>query len=259
LRVRSKVWYLASLALIVPAALSLPGSSLAGAAAKTLSVAATTPFRGTGVLLGKGQSATITATGQISYGSGNAACAGASITPNGCSAEEICPVHGACGALVGRIGDGKAFIVGEHKTVEGPGALSLGINDTADAFGDNSGAFHVTITVAPREEVAKVLRIYSGHLYVRRDGSDRVSALHVGEVIYVGDELLTTQDGRAALEFEIGGRVKVGPGATVTVTGERSVDGGNEEDTRLKFVTSGGKPSQIEIQTNGGVLGGIKG
>jgi hypothetical protein len=27
----------------------------------------------------------------------------------------------------------------------------------------------------------------------------------------------------------------------------------------LEFVTSGGKPSQIEIQTNGGVLGGIKG
>ncbi len=68
--------------------------------------------------------------------------------------------------------------VGEHKTVEGPGALSLGINDTADAFGDNTGAFHVSITVARGEEVAKVLQIYSGHLYVRRDGSDRVSALH---------------------------------------------------------------------------------
>ena len=59
-------------------------------------------------------------------------------------------MHGACGALVGRIGDGKAFIVGEQKTVEGPGQLSLGINDQAGAFGDNSGAFHVTITVAPR-------------------------------------------------------------------------------------------------------------
>ncbi len=256
---RSKVWYLASLALIVPAALSITGSSLAGAAEKTLSVAATTPFRDTGVTLAKGQSATITATGLISYGSGNAACAGSNITPNGCAAEQICPVHGACGALVGRVGDGKAFIVGEHKKIEGPGTLSLGINDQAGAFGDNSGAFHVTITVGPAEEVAKVLRIYSGHLYVRRDGSDRVSALQVGEVIYVGDELLTTQDGRAALEFEIGGRVKVGPGATVTVTGERSVDGGKEEDTGLKFVTSGGKPSRIEIQTNGGLLGGIKG
>ena len=103
-----------------------------------------------------------------------------------------------------------------------------------------------------------MLKIYSGHLYVRRDGSDRVSALQVGELIYVGDELLTTQDGRVALEFEIGGRVKVGPGATVTVTGERSVDGGKEEDTSLKFVT-GGKSSRVEIQTNGGVIGGIKG
>jgi hypothetical protein len=259
LQVKSKLWYLAGLALIVPVALSLPGSSLAGAGTKTISVSATTPFRGTGITLGRDQSAKIVATGLISYGSGNAACAGGNITPNGCSAEQICPVHGACGALVGRIGDGKAFIVGEHKTVEGPGALSLGINDTADAFGDNTGAFHVSITVARGEEVAKVLQIYSGHLYVRRDGSDRVSALHAGELIYVGDELLTTQDGRVALEFEIGGRVKVGPGATVTVAGERSVDSGKEEDTRLKFVTSGGKPSQIEIQTNGGVLGGIKG
>lgn len=113
--------------------------------------------------------------------------------------------------------------------------------------------------MGPGEEVAKVLRIYSGHLYVRRDGSDRVSALQEGQVIYVGDELLTTQDGRVALEFEIGGRVNVGPGAKVTVTGERRVDGSSEEDTRLKFVTGGGRPSQIEIQTNGGVLGGIKG
>jgi hypothetical protein len=256
--VRRTIWYLAILALAVPAALSLPSSSLAGAGATALSISATTPFRDSGITLAAGQHATIAATGQISYGSGNAACAGSHIGPNGCAAEQICPVHGGCGALIGRIGTGKAFIVGDHKTVDGPGAIWLGINDQAGAYGDNSGAFHVTITVGPREEVAKVLRIYSGHLYVRRDGSDRVSALQVGELIYVGDELLTTQDGRAALEFEIGGRVKVGPGATVTVTGERSVDGGKEEDTSLKFVT-GGKSSRVEIQTNGGVLGGIKG
>ena len=249
----------ATLALVVPAALSVASSSFAGADAKTLSVAATTPFRTAGVMLAKGQHATIAATGLISYGSQNSACQGANITPNGCSAESICPVGGGCGALIGRIGSGPSFIVGKHKTVVGPGEIWLGINDQPGDYGDNTGAFHVTITVGPGEEVAKVLKIFSGHLYVRRDGSDRVTALQEGEVIYVGDELLTTQDGRVALEFEIGGRVKVGPGATVTVTGERSVDGGKEEDTSLKFVTGSGKPSRVEIQTNGGVIGGIKG
>jgi hypothetical protein len=34
----------------------------------------------------------------------------------------------------------------------------------------------------------------------------------VGEQLNVGDELLTTRDGAAALEFVIGGRVKIGPG-----------------------------------------------
>ncbi len=251
--------WVAILALGVAAVLTPAGSSFAGAGTKTLSVAATTPLSSTGITLARGQRATINASGLISYGSLNDACKGAHITPNGCAAEKICPVSGGCGALIGRIGEGKPFIVGDRRNVEGPGTLWLGVNDQAGAYGDNSGAFQVTITVAPGEEVAKVLRIFSGRLYVRRNGSDRVSALQVGELLYVGDDLLTTQDGRAALEFEIGGRVKVGPGATVTVTGERSVDGGHEEDTSLKFVTRGAKPSRVEIQTNGGVLGGIKG
>ena len=106
---------------------------------------------------------------------------------------------------------------------------------------------------------AKVLQIKSGHLYLQRSGTDRVVALHSGDLIYVGDELLTSQDGRVALEFEIGGRVKIGPGAHVIVTGERSV--GNSEDTGLKFLSNGsGRSSSatVEIQTNGGVIG-IKG
>jgi hypothetical protein len=96
----------------------------------TLSVAATTTFLSTGVTLTQGESATITATGTISYGSLNPACAGSNIPPEGCSAEAICPVHGGgCGALVGRLGNGARFIVGRHKTVDGPGTLWLGINE----------------------------------------------------------------------------------------------------------------------------------
>ncbi len=243
----------------VAVGLSFGASSFGSDGTRTLAVPAATPFLSTRVMLAKNEHATISAHGLISYGSQNPSCAGDHITPNGCSAETICPVGGGCGALVGRVENGKPFIVGAGRTVDGPGALWLGINDVPGAFGDNSGAFHVTITVGPGEEVAKVLRIYGGRLYVRRNGNDHLTSLRVGEQINVGDELLTTQDGRAALEFEIGGRVKIGPGAKVTVTGERSVNGGGEEDTTLRFITSGAKPRTVEIQTNGGVLGGIKG
>jgi hypothetical protein len=253
--VRIPIWLAASVAL----ALSLGTTSFGSTGARTLAVPATASFLSTGVTLARNPHATIAARGLISYGSQNPGCSGGDIGPNGCAAETICPVGGGCGALVGRIGNAKAFIVGAGRTVDGPGRLWLGINDVPGDFGDNSGAFDVTVTVGPGEEVAKVLRIDSGRLYLRREGSDRVSALRVGDQINVADELLTTQDGRAALEFEIGGRVKLGPGAKVTVTGERSVNGGAEEDTGLRFVTSGARPSHVEIQTNGGVLGGIKG
>jgi len=92
-------------------------------------VAASTPFVGTALTLAPGESVLITATGAISYGSQNPACAGSQITPNGCRAEAICPVGGGRGALVGRLGDGTPFFVGKSRIIGKPGALSLGIND----------------------------------------------------------------------------------------------------------------------------------
>jgi hypothetical protein len=254
------------LLLLLAAALTVAGVSLASPAVKTLSVPATTTFLNTGVTLSQGESATIVATGTISYGSQNPACSGSAIPPEGCSAEAICPVGGGCGALIGRVGPGPRFLVGKTKTVDGPGAIWLGINDVAGEFGDNTGSFQVTITTEARVEVARVIQIKTGHLYLRRAGTDRVVSLQTGNVIYLGDELLTSQDGRAALEFEIGGRVRVGPGAVVTVTGERSVSTGpgtSTEDTGLRFLWnrlgSGTRSSaNIEIQTNGGVIG-VKG
>ena len=135
-------------------------ASFAASGTKTLSVPATTTFMGTGVTLRSGESALITAKGTISYNSGNPACGGSGITPNGCAAERICPVAGGCGALIGRLGSGAPFLVGTRKTVEGPGALALGINDAPGTFGDNSGAFTVTIetatpTTPPRPSAAK--------------------------------------------------------------------------------------------------------
>lgn len=121
---------------------------MASPVTKTLSVPADTPFLDSGVTIKRGQSVLVTATGIISYGSLNPACAGATITPNGCSSETTCPVAGGCGELVGRLGDGPPFAIGSRRVVEGPGVLWLGINDTAGAFGDNTGAFAVKIVAA---------------------------------------------------------------------------------------------------------------
>jgi hypothetical protein len=133
--------------LLAVALFGLAASASAAPGARSLSVAAATPFIGTGVVLAKGESVLITATGTISYGSQNPACAGSRITPAGCGAETICPVKGGCGALVGRLGNGTPFFVGTSKVVNRPGALWLGINDLKGAFADNSGAFDVMLSV----------------------------------------------------------------------------------------------------------------
>ena len=134
-------------ALLAVAVFGSAASSFAAPGAVSLSVSAKTPFMGTGVVLAKGESVLITATGTISYGSQNPACANSRITPDGCGAEAICPVKGGCGALVGRLGTGTPFFVGTSKIVSRPGALLLGINDLKGAFADNSGAFDVTLSV----------------------------------------------------------------------------------------------------------------
>ncbi len=239
---------------------SLAASSAADTGTRSLAIAATSPLQVTGITLARGESATIVATGKISYGSQNPSCSGSNIGPAGCSAEAICTVAGPCGALVGRVGGGPAFVVGPKKTADGPGVLWLGVNDAAGAYGDNSGTFDVDVTLKAQAEVAKVLQIKTGHLYLKRAGSDRVEALRAGDRIYLGDELLTSQDGKVALEFTIGGRVHVGPGAAVTVTGDRTISGG-DHDTGLDFVSKSKAKSSdahVEIQTNGGVIG-IKG
>lgn len=59
------------------------------------------------------------------------------------------PVRGAfAGALIGRIGNGDPFLIGANQEpiqVRGTGRLFLGVND--DVLVDNSGAYHVTVTM----------------------------------------------------------------------------------------------------------------
>lgn len=54
------------------------------------------------------------------------------------------------GALIGRIGNGEPFAIGDQKSIQMPasGPLYLGIND--DGMGDNTGQFNVVITRSRR-------------------------------------------------------------------------------------------------------------
>src|SRR5215211_3507114 len=143
---------------------AMPGQAAMNAVSegKTIQVAASTTFASTGVVLAKGETARLTATGRISYGSqGPASCRGQVVPPSGCAAEAICPAPGGCGALIGRLSGGAPFLVGERRTVNGPGSLELGINDVAGAYGDNVGSF--TVTIARPESKVRLSGTVSTH------------------------------------------------------------------------------------------------
>ena len=88
------------------------------------------------------------------------------------------------GALIGRIGNGQAFAIGNQTTVQMPaaGQLFLGVND--DGFDDNQGEFRVDITrsdYAPVTGSAAFIHRAgapqgAGPFFVRRDGSGTLNA-----------------------------------------------------------------------------------
>ena len=273
---RRAVRLLAATALGVAAVAVLGTATTSAREADTvIGVPATTTFLDTGVTLAAGETAVITARGTISYGSQNAACADRPITPSGCAAESICPVQGGCGALIGRLGSGAPFLVGDRKTVTGPGVLWLGINDVKGAFGDNTGAFSVTIVTGgaapppppPSPAVAKVLRVSgSGQAWVR-DPKGKLSPLTAGTALSIGDTVVTGDKTTVTLEFTIGGRAGINSSSSVVVVSERSVDdsGTDVPKTLTRMFDVFGlygnvqaKSQPVEIQTNGGVIG-IKG
>jgi len=108
------------------------------------------PWTDTGIDVKKGDMIVFSATGQVRVASGNSADAVAS--PDGAGGFNAprtnypyppLPV----GGLVAKVGNDKPFGVGSINTpisMPDNGRLYLGIND--DGFGDNSGAFYVTIT-----------------------------------------------------------------------------------------------------------------
>jgi hypothetical protein len=245
-RVRSRYLIaVAPLALLGLLLTTLPASGASSPKTVKLSVPASTMWMKTPVKLAAGESARITATGTISYGSGDPKCQGIPITPEGCA--EAAPVPGAAGALVAKVGAGKPFVVGSSGTVTGPGTISLGINDWETEFGNNTGAFAVTIrrgfkpalpdlppatfatTRAVDAKSVKSGRVTFDGVTVTRNGQryrmTATSTLKLGDVVSTDDDTVLT------LEFLIGGRVGLSRNADVRIAGDRHVEalGGTTE------------------------------
>jgi hypothetical protein len=266
-RVRSHYFIaVASLATLGLLLTTLPARGASSPKTVKVSVPASTMWMKTPVKLAAGESASITATGTISYGSGDPKCQGIPITPDGCA--EAAPVPGPAGALVAKVGAGKPFVIGRSGTVSGPGTISLGINDWETEFGNNTGSFAVTITRGVRPSLpdlppatapnARPIDAKStksgatdyGGVTVTRDGQRyRMTA---GSTLQPGDIISTDDETVLALEFGIGGRVSVGRNSSIRIVGDRQVES-------LGGTTMATPPSHLdhplEIQTNGGTLG----
>jgi hypothetical protein len=265
-RVRSRYLIaVAPLALVALLLTTLPARGASSPKTVKLSVPASTMWMKTPVKLASGESASIKATGTISYGSGDPACQGIPITADGCAAETAA-VAGPAGALVAKVGAGRPFVVGSSGTVTGPGTISLGINDWETEFGNNTGTFAVTITrgVKPRlpdlppatfantravdAKSVKSGRVNFDGVTVTRNGQryrmTATSTLELGDVVSTDDDTVLT------LEFLIGGRVSLTRDADVRIAGDRHVEalGGTTE-------ASPSSDQPLEIQTNGGILG----
>jgi hypothetical protein len=269
-RVRSRYLIaVAPLALVGLLLTTLPARGASSPKTVKLSVPASTMWMKTPVKLAAGESASITATGTISYGSGDPACQGIPITADGCAAESPA-VPGPAGALVGRVGAGKPVVLGSSATVTGPGTIMLGINDWETEFGNNTGALSVTITrgktVKPglpdlppataanaRPIDAKSTKFHAtnyGGVTVTRDGQRY--RMTPSSTLQPGDVITTDGETVLALEFGIGGRVSVGRNSSIRIVGDRQVEGlgGTTVVTPQSDLDH-----PLEIQTNGGILG----
>ncbi|HZO36598.1 MAG TPA: LecA/PA-IL family lectin [Solirubrobacteraceae bacterium] len=259
----------APLALLALLLATLPARGASSAKTVKVSVPASTMWMKTSVKLAAGESASITAAGTISYGSGDPKCQGIPITADGCAAETAA-IAGPAGALVAKVGAGKPAVVGRSGTVTGPGTISLGINDYETEFGNNTGTFVVTIT---RGKAAKPAlpdlppatqsnarpvdakstttgKSNYGGVTITRDG--RSYRMTASSTLQTGDVISTDGETVLTIDFAIGGRTGLARNSSVRITGDRQIEG-------LRGTTMATPPSSLdhplEIQTNGGILG----
>ncbi len=107
-------------------------------------VQANQPWNDAGLTVKKGDRVAFNTTGQISFAQGQTA------GPDGNPALRL-PTYPVTampvGGLIGRVGNGTPFAIGSNAqpiTMPNDGRLMLGVND--NEYGDNTGAFTVTVT-----------------------------------------------------------------------------------------------------------------
>ena len=115
---------------------------------RRLTLSGRSQWTATGITVRRGEPLTVSATGEIRIGGPSNPTA----TPGGTGATEAQnPLPAApTGALIGRVGNGQPFLIGNQTRIAAPaaGQLFLGINDSY--VQDNEGQFEVEIQSAAR-------------------------------------------------------------------------------------------------------------
>jgi hypothetical protein len=113
--------------------------------AGAVTVDATQPWTSTGITVRRGQTLNFQTTGEVQLSADDTDVA----TPDGAKKARYAanaPLKQVlAGALIGRIGNGAPFAIGNQSTIVAPasGVLFLGVND--DGFADNKGNFQVVV------------------------------------------------------------------------------------------------------------------
>ena len=104
----------------------------------------------TGLNVSQGQTLLFNTTGEVRLSPASDDVAGAAGSKKGRYAANAPIPSALAGALVGRIGNGAPFAIGNQTSIAAPGTgmLWLAVND--DGLGDNAGEFGVDITVQGR-------------------------------------------------------------------------------------------------------------
>ncbi len=120
--------------------------STAPAGGNTITVNANQQWTATGITVRRGENLTFNATGEVRL-SGDANDVA---TPTGAKSQRLAPRSALpktyAGALIGRIGNGQPFPIGDNATFQAPGTGQLFLTVNDDSFADNQGSYQVTVT-----------------------------------------------------------------------------------------------------------------
>jgi hypothetical protein len=120
-------------------------ASTASSPAQGVSVSSLMQWTPTGITVRRGDWVTFTATGDVRIGGEGNPTANADGVSSGARAPDAPVAAAPAGALVGKIGNGTAFMIGSRNRVQMPaaGQLFLGVND--GHLQDNDGTFQVQV------------------------------------------------------------------------------------------------------------------